>query len=101
MTRVFEEFMQGDAEVLVRGNSQSPELWALLFTRASVLASVLLTSVLTCAAPSGSFPCGTVTVFPPLLCKSHGGCGFPTTVFARQVEINAWCFSESVELPLV
>lgn len=34
MTRVFEEFMQGDAEVLVSAGSRSPEVWARLFTRA-------------------------------------------------------------------
>lgn len=33
MTRVFEEFMQGDAEVLVREGSQNSEVWAHLFTR--------------------------------------------------------------------
>lgn len=80
--------MQGDAEVLVSGGSQSPEVWALPFTRA------LLASALTCATPSGST---SLMVFPPLLCEPRGGCVFPTTVFARQVEINAWCVSESVE----
>lgn len=84
--------MQGDAEVLVSGGSQSPEVWALC------LQGRLLASVLTCATPSGST---SLVVFPPILCEPRGGCVFPTTVFARQVKINAWCFSESVEPPLV
>lgn len=79
--------------MLVSTGSQSPEVWARLFTRAG---GRLLASVLTCATPSGST---SLVVFPPLLCEPRGGCVFPTTVFARQVKINAWCFSESVEPP--
>lgn len=60
--------MQGDAEVLVRGGSLGPEVWALLFTR------TLLPSALPYATPSGS---SSLVVFPPLLCEPRGGCDFP------------------------